>query len=52
MQVYLPNLVITTGQGAMLPIMVFAARGVRASAAMATVVVAINGLGTMLFDPI
>lgn len=50
MQVYLPNLVITTGQGAMLPILVFAARGVHASPAMATAIVAINGVGTMLFD--
>lgn len=50
MQIYLPNLVIATGQGAMLPILVYAARGVHASAATATVIVAVNGLGTMLFD--
>lgn len=49
-QVYLPNLVISTGQGAMLPILIYAARGVQASPAMATVIVAINGIGTMLFD--
>lgn len=50
MQVYLPNLVISTGQGAMLPILVYAARGVHASPAMATLIVAVNGVGTMLFD--
>jgi MFS family permease len=50
MQVYLPNLVISTGQGAMLPILIYAARAVHASPAMATVIVAINGIGTMLFD--
>ncbi len=49
-QVYLPNLVVATGQGAMLPILIYAARGAHASPAMATVVVAINGFGTMLFD--
>jgi MFS family permease len=50
MQVYLPNLVIATGQGAMLPILVYAARNVHASPALAAVVVAINGFGTMAFD--
>jgi MFS family permease len=50
MQVYLPNLVIATGQGAMLPILIFAARNLHASPAMATAVVAINGFGTMAFD--
>jgi MFS family permease len=50
MQVYLPNLVIATGQGAMLPILVYAARNVHASPAIATAVVAINGFGTMAFD--
>lgn len=50
MQVYLPNLVIATGQGAMLPILVFAARGLHASPAMATAIVAVNGGGTLLFD--
>ncbi|MGH2889095.1 MAG: MFS transporter [Solirubrobacteraceae bacterium] len=49
-QVYLPNLVIATGQGAMLPILVYAARDVHASPAMATAIVAINGFGTMVFD--
>lgn len=50
MQVYLPNLVIATGQGAMIPVLVYAARDVHASAALAVVVVAVNGFGTMLFD--
>lgn len=50
MQVYLPNLVIATGQGAMLPILIYAARHVHASPAVATAIVAINGLGTMVFD--
>lgn len=50
MQVYLPNLVIATGQGAMLPILIYAARAVHASPAMATAVVAINGFGTLAFD--
>lgn len=49
-QVYLPNLVIATGQGAMLPILVYAARDLHASPAMATAIVAINGFGTMVFD--
>ena len=50
MQVYLPNLIICTGQGAMLPFLAFAAKGAGASSAMAGVIVAVNGLGTMLFD--
>lgn len=49
-QVYLPNLLIATGQGAMLPILIYAARNVHASPAMATAIVAINGFGTLLFD--
>lgn len=50
MQVYLPNLIIATGQGAMLPILVYAARSLHASPAVATGIVAVNGFGTMLFD--
>ena len=50
MQVYLPNLIMATGQGAMLPILVYAARGVHASPAMAAVIVAINGFGMLAFD--
>ncbi|MBO0747543.1 MAG: MFS transporter, partial [Acidimicrobiaceae bacterium] len=49
-QVYLPNLIIATGQGAMLPILVFAARNVHASPSVAAAIVAINGFGTMAFD--
>lgn len=49
-QVYLPNLVIATGQGAMLPILIYAARAVHASPALATALVAVNGFGRMLFD--
>lgn len=49
-QVYLPNLIIATGQGAMLPVLIYAARAVHASPAMAIAVVAINGFGTMVFD--
>ncbi len=50
MQVYLPNLLITTGQGAMVPVLVYAAKQVHASSAEAVVAVALNGFGTMLFD--
>ena len=50
MRVYLPNLVITTGQGAMVPVLVYAAKQVHATPAEAVVVVALNSLGTMVFD--
>lgn len=50
MRVYLPNLVVATGQGAMLPILVYAARNVHASPGVAAAIVAINGFGTMAFD--
>ena len=49
-QVYLPNLIIATGQGAMLPVLALAAERVHASVPVASVVVAVNGFGTMLFD--
>lgn len=49
-RVYLPNLVISTGQGAMIPVLVYAARQVHASPAEAAAVVALNSLGTMFFD--
>ncbi len=49
-QVYLPNLLVATGQGAMLPILVYAAANVHASPAVATAVVAVNGFGTLVFD--
>jgi MFS family permease len=48
--VYLPNLLICTGQGAMVPVLVYAAKQVHASTAEAALVVALNSLGTMLFD--
>lgn len=50
MQIYLPNLLIATGQGAMLPILVYAARQVHGSSAAGAMLVALNGLGTLLFD--
>ncbi|MST34963.1 hypothetical protein GHK86_19820, partial [Acidimicrobiaceae bacterium USS-CC1] len=50
MQVYLPNLLLATGQGAMLPVLVYAARDVHASSAVATALVAVNAFGTMAFD--
>ncbi len=50
MQVYLPNLVMSAGQGAMLPVLVYAAREVHASPGVATAVVAVNAFGTMVFD--
>lgn len=49
-RVYLPNLVISTGQGAMVPVLVYAAKQLHASPAEAAVVVALNSLGTMAFD--
>ncbi len=49
-QVYLPNLIISTGQGAMLPVLIYAARALHASPAVATTIVALNGFGTLLFD--
>ena len=49
-QIYLPNLLIATGQGAMLPILVYAAREVHGSSATGAVLVALNGLGTLVFD--
>ena len=50
LQVYLPNLMIATGQGAMLPVLALAAQHVHASVSVASVIVAVNGFGTMLFD--
>jgi MFS family permease len=43
-------LVFATGEGAMLPVLALAAGHVGASAAVASLIVALNGLGTMLFD--
>ncbi|HET9691826.1 MAG TPA: MFS transporter [Acidimicrobiales bacterium] len=50
MQVYLPNLVLAAGQGAMLPVLVYAAHDLHATPGVATAVVAANAFGTMLFD--
>lgn len=47
---YLPNLLFSTGQGAIVPILALDARHLGASAAMAGIVVAANGIGTVLFD--
>ena len=49
-QIYIPNLVLATGQGAIIPILALAAKGDGASSAVAGVIVALNALGTMLFD--
>lgn len=49
-QVYLPNLLITIGQGAMIPVLVYAAHEVHGSSAEAGLLVALNSLGTMIFD--
>lgn len=48
--VYLPSLILATGQGAMIPILVYAARDVHASTAVAGAIVALYSFGTMLFD--
>lgn len=50
LRVYVPNLLVATGQGAMIPILVYAADRVHASPATAGLVVALNGFGTMFFD--
>ncbi len=50
MQVYVPNLLMATGQGAMVPVLVYAARQVHGSSVAAGALVAINGFGTMAFD--
>jgi len=48
--VYLPTLLFSIGEGAVLPIIPLFARGRGASVAAAALVVAMRGLGTMLFD--
>ncbi len=50
MRVYVPNLLVATGQGAMIPVLVYAAHRVHATPAVAGLVVALNGVGTMFFD--
>lgn len=48
--VYIPNLLFSTGQGAIVPILALDARHLGASAAMAGIVVAASGIGTVIFD--
>jgi len=48
--VYIPNLLFATGQGAIVPILALDARQLGASAAVAGIVVAASGLGTVAFD--
>lgn len=48
--VYLPTFLFSIGEGAVLPIIPLFARGRGASIAVAALVVAMRGLGTLLFD--
>lgn len=48
--VYLPALLFAVGQGAVVPVVALTATDLGATAATATVIVAIRGIGTMLFD--
>ena len=48
--VYAPTFVFAVGQGAVIPIMALAARSVGAGVALAGLIVALRGIGTMLFD--
>ncbi|QGG97033.1 MFS transporter [Actinomarinicola tropica] len=48
--VYLPALLFAVGQGAVIPVVALTATDLGATAAMATVVVALRGIGTMVFD--
>ncbi len=48
--VYLPTFLFAVGQGAVIPIVALAARDVGASVAVAGLIVALRGIGTMLFD--
>lgn len=50
LSVYLPTLLFSIGEGAVLPIIPLFARGRGASVAAAAFIVAMRGLGTMLFD--
>lgn len=49
-QVYGPNLLVSIGQGAVVPVLALAARDLGASPSAASLVVAMNGLGTLAFD--
>ena len=48
--VYAPTFVFAVGQGAVIPIMALAARSVGAGVALAGLIVALRGIGTMVFD--
>ena len=48
--VYLPNLLFAIGQGAALPVIALLALDLGASPAMAGAIVALHGIGTLLFD--
>lgn len=48
--VYLPALLFAVGQGAVIPVVALSASDLGATAAVATVIVAARGIGTMLFD--
>jgi MFS family permease len=48
--VYLPNLLFAIGQGAAIPVIALLALELGASPAMAGAIVALRGIGTLLFD--
>lgn len=48
--VYAPTFVFAVGQGAVIPVMALAARSVGAGVALAGVIIALRGIGTMVFD--
>jgi MFS family permease len=48
--VYVPAFLFAVGQGAVIPIVALAARDIGASVAIAGVMVALRGIGTMVFD--
>ncbi|HEX6031543.1 MAG TPA: MFS transporter [Tepidiformaceae bacterium] len=50
LSVYLPTLLFAVGQGAVVPIIPLFARDLGASVALAGVIVAVRGVGTMVFD--
>lgn len=47
---YIPNLLFATGQGAIIPVLAISAKHLGATTSVAALVVALNGLGTMLMD--
>ncbi|MGE3621246.1 MAG: MFS transporter [Acidimicrobiia bacterium] len=48
--VYLPTIIFSIGQGAVIPIVALAARDIGASIAVAGATAALRGIGTMVFD--